>query len=952
MENYLHQASVSERAPGAPQGDTDFGGESDVPAGLDLTKATGNAQLGRDVYRSWKRHQAALEGRPTDDYIQQEGEINPDAFTFIGDLAKEVYSEANPDIFSRVGEQIDDAGNKQVHFQLTPKGANILNGVSKANPELYSTQEVKPLNAISDTAQPVYEAKTQVRGVTTKVGDLKDPRLIEEAKKNYHSVKYVNDPQRMNIAMKYGLAALLNNGKDNVYANMFEIGGERVDAIGGRLDQLKSELSRETNPKKAKKLQDNINSYDPKQIFAQDRMKFLKVLGSLAQNNNKANHLTFAMQGLTGRIHMQQTLYNPQSHKAVRFVVGGGNTLQWTPGKGILDQNFREVMASYFLVDDKGTKGKDLTTSERLKLFEQRLSTGELNTLAAMGREIKTDLAAFDNAQAISLFQQLHAATDPNQVAQIKQQLAQLGQPNLSESTVNELKKHEEEGPVFAEALSELASYVDAMKNGTSMKSTITVEMDGKTHGPATNAAQLGIKEMAERTGLIRTQDYKLTDELDSRLAMGEYMRDTVGAFEGTLYPAEKVNGFTALINLATQDRKNFLKKAPMTMGYGQELGSLKGHVETTVFTGDKSNEIRALLKDEKIADKDAVEFLHTMLVNSIFEIMDAKVVDSARLLRANNLVATMTDEVLYMDNAAGFRSYAAAKQHIAEKDEAAEYRFQKDGKTAKRRAQFYRSEAAGSAVRSYGEGEGAVPGGFGHGRVIPISVQSYDGNMIARTGTGQSWDTIKNKAKGRGASNPFVLPIFDAFKTDLASFDSVREESNKNWVNGLKNHSYITEIMGTWFEETRQKVKRDFDAKDPNEVVAVNPDTKWRGVHWLFNEFNDQGQPMMQYMIKKTMAVPPKKEEQTIAEYQMSIGLVAGGAMKNIYKKMDHHGIPKQFEQLTNQQLRVLINIVMSELNVGGRNKQMIGRITKDKNELFKKFAAQGRGARQVDIA
>ena len=950
-ENWLHTQAQGIGADSRPE--ADFGLESGAEAAgaptLEVTKATGNQQLGQDIYRAWKRQKAALEGKPTDEYVAEEKSINPDTFTFIGDMAKEVYADANPDILVRPLDQTGD----QVVFQLTPNGVAQLNTLEKSIKGLFGTQEVAPLNAVSETAQPVHESSTRVRQVTTKVGDLKDWSKVQEAMKNYHEVTYVNDPKREAIAFQFGILGLLNHSQDNAYANMFDIGSKRAADIQGTKDKMIQEAKLEQDPEKQAALLQAANLYNPKDIAARDRSKFFNILDGLASYSGKINHLTFAMQGLTGRTHSQQTRYNPQAHKAVRFVVGGGNQYSWRPDAGgVIDRNFREILSALLLKDDSGTEAKDLTTERRLDLFNKQLASGQLDGLIKMGKEIGTAVAAFDAAGAKTDINKALAAKTPQETDAIKKEIKQkYGNDPLTPDTKAYLAKHGDEGPVFAEALIDLARYAEAKKSGTPMKSTITVEMDGKTHGPATNAAQLGVEKMAERTGLLRSQDHTLTDDIDSRTAMGQYMVDMAPSYSGTLYPSEKHQAFNNILQLAVNDRANFLKKSPMTMGYGQELGSLKMHVETTLYNGKSAPAIRDELKRNGIAEADAVTFLHSMLVDSIFNVMDPKVVAVSRLLRANNLISTMTNEVLYMDNAMGFRSYAAAKQQQKDETESASYSFSKSGA---RSAQFYRSKAEGSAVRQYEQGGEAIPGGYGHGRIIPIAVQSYDGNMVSSTGSGKSWERITNTAKARGAK-PYVTPIFDAFKTDLGSFDTVREESNRNWVDGLKNHSYVTAIMDGWYKETAKKFSQKMKNLDPNALVDINPDSEWRGIHWLFQKDpkSDSGKLNLQGMIKKVMEVRPKNEGETIKAYQEFIGFNAGGIRAKIQKQMSAKGIPTEnITQLTNRQIQETVNIIARELQITNRNAKTVSEITRDKNKLLSKYAAQGKEARQVDIA
>ena len=927
----------------------------EAPAGLEVGKGQDNNSLGREVFRAWKRQKAIKTGQPTDAYLEEEKVISPEAFTVIGDMAKEIYSEANPDVLYRPPQANQDS---QIYFQLTPEGTNKLRALNRSVSGLFDAPEVAPLNAVSNTAQPQFEAQTRVRKITTKVGELGDTRQINESMRNYHSVKFVNDPKRENFAIQFGILALLNNGQDNVYANMYDIGLDAVKSVEGKKVKMIDDANRVQDPEKKRSDLAKADAYDTKQIISANRQKFLGTLDTIGKYSDSVNHLTYSMQALTGRTHVQQTKYNPQAHKALRWVVGGGNVYTINPkADNSITKNFKEIMGALFakgVVDGKEIKGKDLDTTARLNAFDQTYKNGGFQRFINAGNEI---LQANENfkGQAAAAKQDIAAvveairAGNESQANQLKINLRnKYSNDPLSEETKLILKQYGDEGPHIADALAHLAMYDNAVKNNGTFPATLTVEMDGKTHGPATNAAILGVKEMASRTGLLREQDYTLTDDIDSRIAMGEYIIDNVGSLA---IDKENPQAWVDIAKIATQDRANFLKKSPMTMGYGQELGSLRMHVETTVYNGPQADNIRSIMNDAKLEPDQVIDFLHSMLVNSIFAINSDKVVAMSRLLRANNLLSTMTNEVLYMDNASGFRSYAAAKQ-VQPEAKNVRYTFEKDGKKTTRKAQLYETKAEGSAVRQYEPNEPPVPGGFGHGRIVPIAVQSYDANMVSKTGSGRSWDKIKNVSKVRGTDNAFVLPIFDAFVTDLGTFDTVREESNRNWVDGLREHSYVQSIMDTWYKETTAKVKADFAKRNPNEKITVDKDSPYRGVHWLFNEVDPKGRPMIHYMLKKVLPVRAKRPQETIAEYQAEIGKLASDVRKTIDRQMKSKGIPLTFTELTNQQLSDLINIVVNNIQLGQRNSAAVSKISRDKADLFREFDRIGKKARQVDIA
>ena len=102
--------------------------------------------------------------------------------------------------------------------------------------------------------------------------------------------------------------------------------------------------------------------------------------------DNKENHLTYALQLLTGRMHALQTLYNPQAHKQVRGVIGGGNVFQYVPGtNSATELNFKQGTVANLFEDpkviDPATQQKMGESFKKMAGFrmpkELRLSTFE-----------------------------------------------------------------------------------------------------------------------------------------------------------------------------------------------------------------------------------------------------------------------------------------------------------------------------------------------------------------------------------------------------------------------------------------------------------------------------------------------------------------------------------------------------------------------------------------------
>lgn len=955
-EGWMHQQmDAATEIAGNLDKETGMPGEYEPgqQGGQRFTKATGNTALGREIFMAYKRHRAESAGLPTDSYLQDIDAISPETFTFLGDMAKEVYAEANPDMVYRDDRLVDQDG--QVYFQITPEGAVILDKLSNDFKGLMAQEEVKPLNGVSETAQPVFEGRMRVRSVTTKMGDLEDWSVVQEAMANYHSVKYINDPGRERLAFMFGMLALINtvNPQNQTYADMYDIGLAKLESLRGEKKRLFDAAERayaEDKPLKAKKLLEKAEAYNPEKILQSIREKFLNVAGATAEYSGKANHLTFSMQALTGRTHVQQTLYNPASHKFLRFIVGGGNVYTWNPNdNGPLDRAWKEIIAAHLLSGEKGGKvykGTELSTKERLAAFDRSVGTDEWAQFVAWGNQLKAARDNFNIDGAKQAVQAIRTAQDPKQVQAIKQKIMQdfSGDP-LDASLKAELARHGTDAPAMAEYFIEIAKYDAALKNKTQFNSNLAgsaVEIDGKTHGPATNAALLGVSSMAKRTGLITTQDFSNTDWLDSRKAMGESMQDELSAHAGTLYKMEHLPAFKEILDLAIQDREHFLKKSPMTMGYGQEIPSLGQHVETTIYSGPVSQQIQKVAAENNIPLDDVLNVLHTMLTDSIFQIMDPKVVAIGRLMKANALMSVATNEVMHFKNAMGFKSYAAAKQMDPEQTTAGAYEFEEDGKRKKFTPYFYKEKTEGSAVRMYEDK--AVPGGYTMGRIIPVSVQSYDGNMIAKTGSGESWKRITEAVEKNGGDNVFVLPIFDAFVLDLGSFAAVREESNKNWVEGIRNHSYIEQIADNWYPEVMATVE---NLPSGNMKINIKEDGPYRGLADMFTR-DDYGRLTLGFLLSKTVKAPPKSPGQSIEAYTKSLNKLGHRAAKDFEKRLSARGINVDSAEFTPTELTVIFKELSRTLELSERNKSAAQLTKKDKAELL---AQMDRTVSQMDF-
>jgi len=111
--------------------------------------------------------------------------------------------------------------------------------------------------------------------------------------------------------------------------------------------------------------------------------------------------------------------------------------------------------------------------------------------------------------------------------------------------------------------------------------------------------------------------------------------------------------------------------------------------------------------------------------------------------------------------------------------------------------------------------------GGTSWGAAIPIPVQSIDAATVARLASdkGGYWKDIKQRSQNP-KQQPYVFPIYDAFKMDAASYDAVLKDVNKAWVDINFEWSYLKQTQNS-LKQLRQSLNEKF--KNPSQVLQGN---------------------------------------------------------------------------------------------------------------------------------
>ena len=856
-----------------------------------VKKTEMNEKLGRGFYLEWKRFQADQKKLNQDFYVADYESLSSDVFVVLGDMISKLYSRANAHLFKELPEKV----NKQSVFQITPEGIIQFSRLRQGLPGIFAQPEIEPDRMSSpQTGQKVTEQAVLTRDTTGKVGSLEDlpgtekgKERIDKAVINKNKVQIVNDPRREKLAIWSTLLAFnghdipLIGGEQDVASTFmtkeFGIGQHKLEELYQEKDLLKMKAEMAANAglmDKAERLYEQHEAYDPISILRETQEKFLNVSNAVQKYSKRSNHLTYAVQALTGRIHAQQTLYNPQAHKLIRFVAGSGKVYQFKPnGKSEVEKGWKEIMSA-FLYEARFKKENRTArlSKERIQIFDNEVDGAKYKQYVSWGNHLLNNLENFDTNGGKQQLKLLHAyarasstpntrEVEKNIKATIKQNFNNnflASQPELMQW----LSGHEEEVILYMDYLMDLAKWDQAKKAGGIHKSSIITEIDGKTHGPATMAMALGSVAIAKRAGVLipdTTLAGELLDFKDLRFAMADSMLARFNLLlDHIQIPIDQQPAYKTILQHAITDTANFLKKSPMTYGYGQELESLKEYVAITVKSSPVAKEIGAKVIEAKLKQEKVIEFLHGMLVDSIYQTFDPETIQINQVLKSNAQLAILTDQPIKFVNSAGFTSWISGKESSLDERKVAHYTFAEpfinaEGqlmpgqKKAQQSVQLHRNQIMPASMT---EVDGKVQvGRETAGGLLATITQSKDGNMVARVFT-DSWKSISEasqklepaitkeqaqlmKAKGQKRNeHPFILPIFDAFVVDLGSFNAVRSAANEHHYNSLIE-SRDTEQVLEWGNQQIEKLStKEADDSTPVEIfeATVGPDAFYNG--------------------------------------------------------------------------------------------------------------------------
>lgn len=824
---------------------------------LKITKMQRNKELGDRLLNEWAKVSGA-----------DVSSVDSKTKSYLGDAMKELYYEVNkgaPE--SRILERVlSDDG--QIEFRVTSLGQEMFRQ-SEATRKLYFPKE-----HVDALDSPRSSEKIRVSGVKKPV-KVADYDQILEAVQVLESIPHFVIPRREKILLATLLPALANG---NASPEIIEM-SKTINGFGK--DKYATFKARQ----KIAELDGNYD-FNPDANMEILKRNIAQSLLGIAKHRGKSVYLTYFIQAFNGRLTAEQSHFNPQNSKQVRFVTGNPEFAILTPGKNSrLENNLRE-MYSMMILKLNGVDAGDTLTDERMRMFNEGY-----DNLVKFGEVLKE---ALDNT-----------SIDANEISAAILKGIPLDSPDFPQfqglqldpkynKLIQSISKKGEDGLSLIDGLIDLYEYDQVLQYNKKNPNTprkfetyYNAYIDGKTNGLASNGLQLGIRETALRTGVLRSNDsiYAVEDNKDMRDVLAEKLvasLDKTDAFKSTTYTkyGNEATAFHAVAHALFTTRA-LNKSTTMTFGYGKELDSFKTDLRNyLVLNQTEAAELKEELKGmdpSSFSEKDIlklqlaehytslenayrgnkslqeslVEDLFDMYIDQLIEVITPRGIKARKMMYNMAMFHVMMDEVFELETAMGMPIYLGGidiltdqgyqgKKYGIYTDEPIDV--DKPEKGIKKQIVrdipvegmyerdvqniSYPRKVTASAIRS--EGEGGYIGGYALGGSNPAPVQSIDAATVVRTFSGKSADKLRNVSS---TGKPYGLQIYDAFKLDVLNFDVMNKEVNQNWLQANKDYFYLAladEKMEQAFKKFTDKTK---NSKDPKEKVSIDIESGYRKI-------------------------------------------------------------------------------------------------------------------------
>ena len=896
-----------------------------------FSKADGNRRLGQEIHRAHQRIINEQQQKPTDAYT----DLSPDDAFLLGDIAKELYYQGmnrqyGENVF--LNRQTPDANvqGEQVMFEVTDTGSSLLRQGNTLRKKLLPKDHVRPLKTPPVDGMLGGELGRITRSVTQRVfvpGDAVAAAELNEAMRNYSQVAHVVDPQRLKILLATALPAL--SSPNNPYRSINHIGEDKMNEFVAR-QKIAQSQGRRIIP-------------DPNDSMRAIEDDLAQALYGIALDRKGANYLTFYLQGATGRIAVQQTNFDPTTKKSVRFVTRSAVPTMINKGSRF-DKALRQMYAMALV------KGADaLVPSAR----EKALTDAE-GSLYNKGVRLRTALAAISDSQVEKVADAIAAGmplSDPN----FPQMPALQLDPNNESDAIlmAEIQKKGEDGQAYIDGLIDFANYKEAMDAGKPYHTYFNAYIDGKTNGLAGNGMQLGDMDTAKRTGVIRsgTSPFFLDDDQDIRDVLENTLIDLSVNSEYEAFPRDEWPEVYEIAKIVYGNR-GLNKTTSMTFGYGKNVEGFKQDIEEFMLImqgegtpeGQRLNELMSIFDSKNSSKGDLIDAIHSHYDNALREVLGENTMPSRNIMRGAAFLHSIANELFTINGPTGSKLNMGGMMTTgAKKGEATPIKIFVDGKLTTPKSQVYGEEATSAAPKFRTDpitGEQSTEvGGTSWGAAIPIPVQSIDAATVARLASdkGGYWKDIRQRSQNP-KQQPYVFPIYDAFKMDAASYDAVLKDVNKAWVEINFQWSYLKQTQNS-LKQLRQSLNEKF--KNSNQVLKGNERAM---LDYLFSNYISKlGNPVLNINNKlgQVMYPVPKGDDIFTEVTSLQRDMVDNGFTKFTAVGGGGNDIINPNTELTVGDLKIFLDALERKINLDRRLNSLISKTDGLKAKLKSKIMA-----------
>ncbi len=813
--------------------------------------AQGRVQIGRRIHSEYQK----IKG------VESPTDISKDDAETLGSLAKELYfaaneSDANPIIeLVHINKGVDQ---EQRAFRITPYGETMLSAGTWKRAKMFPKDKIRPSKTPLEKGKLVGEPAQVTRNISGAKGSIVGTKEINQAKENMSKIPNLVLPSRLKILLATVLPVL--SGVVTAENDIF--GLATINHVGiDKLNSLRAQAKKKRLPKLEEDREVARNYNQLINMLAQD------VYG-IALERHGANFLTYYTQAFSGRISdAQQNTLNPTRSKTSRFVTSNAVPARVGNRSASSKRYEKALRQMYAMVLVKDADA--LIPTEREFMLDTK--TPQIYAWGKVLRDAMNNISDADVQKVASAIEQgvpMMIDGKPNPEFPQLPKWASSIDPEANKELIEAIKDKGEDGQVYIDGLIDFANYQDKKNNPDSNgnyehQSFFNAMMDGKTNGLASNGMQMGIEAMAFRTGVLRQTGSKtfLNNNEDIRDQLAEnLLKEIDKGFSGTAVDKDTVlPSLKGVARILYQDRA-LNKQTTMTFPYGRELESFKSDIQERLNilieeskqlqdTKDPLYKLAGYVESlnlNKINNKLLIETLHAKYVDGLMSTLSPEVIASRAMMRSIAQMAGISNELFTIVSPTGFElNLGGSVTTGLDQDASKQVKVwsPKDKSVRpnpKEKLPISEMKKSEPTVPKYGEVITAaaekqytnideetgldvvtfVPGDIAYGGSVPAPMHSIDAATVVKTMTGKSWDKLMANSQG----HPYVHTVYDAFKVDAMSYDTILEEANTNWYEVNMQWSYLEAAKQSLAEVDRRFNER-FKGVPDSQVLTEPTD-------------------------------------------------------------------------------------------------------------------------------